>query len=60
MCGQSHFLRSFAGPAEAYRQMLGYKHWKDRGQLYVTGVDELGDIVKKGGLKEAEEMGRKA
>lgn len=60
MCGQSHFLRSFAGPAEAYRQMLGYKRWKDRGRLFVTGVDDLGDIAKGSDLKKAEEMGRNA
>lgn len=60
MCGQSHFLRSFAGPAEAYRQMLGYKHWKDRGRLFVTGVDEFGEIEGHSALQTAEEMGRMA
>ncbi|MBQ7739542.1 MAG: flavodoxin family protein [Desulfovibrionaceae bacterium] len=60
MCGQSHFLRSFAGPAEAYRQMIGYKHWNDRGRLFVTGVDEYGEIVKDKALVTAEEMGRNA
>lgn len=60
MCGQSHFLRSFAGPAEAYRQMLGYKRWKDRGRLFVTGVDDFGEIVSNKALRTAEEMGRKA
>ncbi|MBQ7608869.1 MAG: flavodoxin family protein [Desulfovibrionaceae bacterium] len=60
MCAQSHFLRSFAGPAEAYRQMLGYKHWTDRGRLFVTGVDDLGDIVGHDALAKAEDMGRNA
>ncbi|MBQ9536665.1 MAG: flavodoxin family protein [Desulfovibrionaceae bacterium] len=60
MCGQSHFLRSFAGPAEAYRQMLGYKHWQDRGRLFVTGVDEYGAMAKDKALATAEEMGRLA
>lgn len=60
MCGQSHFLRSFAGPAEAYRQMLGFKHWKDRGRLFVTGVDEYGEIAKDKALLIAEKMGREA
>ncbi len=60
MCGQSHFLRSFAGPAEAYRQMLGYKHWKDRGRLFVTGVDEFGEIAGDKALLTAESMGRGA
>lgn len=60
MCGQSHFLRSFAGPAEAYRQMLGYKRWKDRGRLFVTGVDEFGEIAGNRALRTAEDMGRNA
>ena len=60
MCGQSHFLRSFAGPAEAYRQMLGFKGWKDRGRLFVTGVDDLDEIMGNRALSTAEDMGRKA
>ncbi|MBR3664504.1 MAG: flavodoxin family protein [Desulfovibrio sp.] len=60
MCAQSHFLRSFAGPAEAYRQMLGYTRWKDRGRLFVTGVDEFGAIAGNSALSQAEEMGRMA
>lgn len=60
MCAQSHFLRSFAGPAEAYRQMLGFKHWKDRGRLFVTGVDDIGAIAGSKALIAAEEMGRNA
>ncbi len=60
MCAQSHFPRSFAGPAEAYRQMLGFKRWKDRGRLFVTGVDELGEIVGNKALATAEDMGRNA
>lgn len=60
MCGESPLLRSFAGPAEAYRQMLGYKHWKDRGRLFVTGVDEFGEMAGHKALETAQEMGRKA
>ena len=60
MCGESHFLRSFAGPAEAYRQMLGYKRWKDRGRLFVTGVDDLGAMVGNDALRVAEKMGQEA
>lgn len=60
MCGESHFLRSFTGPAEAYRQMIGYKGWKDRGRLFVTGVHELGAIVGHKALALAEDMGRNA
>lgn len=60
MCGESLFPRSFAGPAEAYRQMLGYKHWTDRGRLFVTGVHEQGAMVGHSALKRAEAMGRNA
>lgn len=60
MCGESMFLRSFAAAAESYRQMLGYKGWKDRGRLFVTGVHEMGDIQGNKALKIAEEMGRNA
>ncbi len=60
MCGQSHFPRSFAGPAEAYRQTLGYMGWKDRGRLFVTGVDEYGEIADNSALLTAEKMGRGA
>lgn len=60
MCGESMFLRSFAAAAESYRQMLGYKGWKDRGRLFVTGVHEMGDIQGNKALVTAEEMGRKA
>lgn len=57
MCGESMFPRSFAGAAEAYRQMLGLNHWKDRGRLFVTGVHEFGDIKGHKALSVAEQMG---
>ncbi len=38
VCGESWFKKSFAGPAESYRQMPGYKGWKDRGRIFVAGV----------------------
>ena len=60
MCGESLFLRSFAGPAESYRQMLGLKGWKDRGRLFVTGVHEFGDMKGHKALTVAEQMGRNA
>ena len=60
MCGESYFLRSFAGPAESYRQMLGYKRWKDRGRLFVTGMDDLGAMVGNDALRTAEKMGQEA
>lgn len=60
MCGESLFPRSFAGAAEAYRQMLGLKHWTDRGRLFVTGVHELGDMKGHKALAIAEQMGRNA
>ena len=60
MCGESLFLRSFAGPAEAYRQMLGFKGWKDRGRLFVTGVNDAGDMVGHKALATAEDMGKNA
>ena len=60
MCGESMFPRSFAGPAEAYRQMLGFKGWKDRGRLFVTGVNERGAISGHPALGTAERMGRNA
>lgn len=58
MCGESLFPRSFAGPAEAYRQMLGLKGWQDRGRLFVTGVHEQNAIKGHKALVTAEEMGR--
>lgn len=60
MCGESWFKKSFDGPAEAYRQMLGFKNWKDRGRLFVTGVHEKGAIAGNSSLKTAEKMGREA
>lgn len=60
MCGESWFKKSFDGPAESYRQMLGYKGWKDRGRLFVTSVHEKGAIVGNSSLKTAEKMGRQA
>ncbi|MDO5537601.1 MAG: NAD(P)H-dependent oxidoreductase [Desulfovibrionaceae bacterium] len=60
MCGESRLLRSFAGPAEAYRQMLGYLGWKDRGRLFVTGVNDFGAMRGKKALATAREMGRTA
>ncbi len=60
MCGESRLPRSFAGPAEAYRQMLGYKRWKHRGRLFVGGVDEYGAMKGNAALATAEEMGRNA
>lgn len=60
MCGESHFPRSFAGAAESYRQILGLKHWKDRGRLFVTGVHEYGEMKKDNAVAVAEEMGRNA
>lgn len=60
MCGESWFKKSFDGPAESYRQMLGYKGWKDRGRLFVTSVHEKGEIVAHSALKTAEKMGHEA
>ena len=60
MCGESWFTKSFDGPAESYRQMLGYKGWKDRGKLFVTGVHKKGEIIGNSSLKTAEKMGREA
>ena len=60
MCGESWFEKSFAGPAEAYRQMTGYKGWKDRGRLFATRVYDKGAIADSSVLKKAEKMGREA
>lgn len=60
MCGESHFPRSFAGAAESWRQILGLKHWQDRGRLFVTGVNEYGAMKKDKALEQAAEMGRNA
>lgn len=60
MCGESHFLRSFAGAAESWRQILGLKRWKDRGRLFVTGVHEYGEMKRENAIAAAEEMGRNA
>ena len=60
MCGESWFEKSFAGPAEAYRQMIGYKGWKDRGRLFATRVFDKGAIAGKSVLEKAEKMGREA
>ncbi len=60
MCGESMFLRSFAGAAEAYRQILGLNHWKDRGRLFVTGVHEFGAMKRHKALAIAEQMGSTA
>lgn len=60
MCGESLFPRSFAGAAEAYRQMLGFKGWKDRGRLFVCGAHEPGAMTGRRELAVAEEMGRNA
>ena len=60
MCGESWFKKSFDGPSEAYRQMLGFKGWKDRGRLFITSVHERGEIAGSSGLKTAEKMGREA
>lgn len=60
MCGESWFKKSFDGPAESYRQMLGFKGWKDRGRLFVTSVHKKGDIADNSALKTAERMGREA
>lgn len=60
MCGESWFKKSFDGPAEAYKQMLGFKGWKDRGRIFVTGVHDRGAIAGKSALKTAEKMGREA
>lgn len=60
MCGESWFKKSFDGPAESYRQMLGFKGWKDRGRLFVTSVHEKGEISGNNALKTAEKMGREA
>lgn len=44
MCGESLLSRSFTEAAEAYRQMLGIKHWTDRGRLFGTEVHEFGEM----------------
>ena len=56
------FLKGFYCLCEqiAYRQMLGSKRWKDRGRLFVTGVDDLGVMVGNEALRVAEKMGQEA
>ena len=54
MCGQTRLLRSFAGAEEAYRQATGFAGWRDRGQLYATGVDGPGVIAGSSALAEAQ------
>ena len=44
MCGESLLSRSFTEAAEAYRQILGIKHWTDRGRLFETEVHEFGEM----------------
>ena len=60
MCGESWLKKSFDGPAESYRQMLGLKGWNDCGRLFVTSVHEKGEIAGNSSLKTAEKMGREA
>ena len=60
MCGESLLLRSFAGAAEAYRQTLGLRRWKDRGRLFVSGVHEMGAMAGHPALATAAAMGRNA
>ena len=60
MCGESHFLRSFGGAAESWRQILGLKGWKDRGRLFATGINAYGAMEKSDYLKTITEMGRNA
>ncbi len=60
MCGESWFEKSFAGAAEAYRQMTGYKGWKDRGRLFATRVFDKGEVAGSSVLAKAEKMGREA
>lgn len=60
VCGESWFKKSFAGPAESYRQMPGYKGWKDRGRIFVAGVYDHGEIAGDSSLKTAEQMSREA
>ena len=60
MVGETPLLRSFAGAAESYRQMLSYKGWQDRGRLFVTCVNEFGAMCEHPAIKKAREMGRLA
>ena len=60
MVGETPLLRSFAGAASSYRQMIGYKGWKDRGRLFVTGVNSYGAMRNHPALEKAREMGRLA
>lgn len=60
MCGESFLPRSFAGAAQAYRQMIGLKGWKDRGRLFATGIGEPGAIGKSNYIPVLEKMGSQA
>ena len=40
--------------------MIGYKGWKDRGRLFVAGVNSYGAMRNHPALEKAREMGRLA
>lgn len=59
ICAGDTDTRVFNGTIEAYKNIVWYLDWQDRGMLIVPGVNDIGDIQKTGALKDAEDMGRR-
>lgn len=57
-CGEFTDMRIFEGLIKTYELLLEDLSWKDKGQLIVPGVNEVGAILKTDGLKKAEIMGK--
>lgn len=57
-CGEFTEERIFEGLKKTYELILEDREWKDRGQLIVPGVNNIGDVLKTNGLEQAEKMGK--
>ena len=57
-CAEDSEAEVFAGVIGAYKGIVNYLNWKDRGILTVPSVNKAGDVLKTGYVLKAEEMGK--
>jgi hypothetical protein len=60
LCGETELGTDFTGVTKVYKNMIGYKGWKNRGVLCIGRVSDKGDILKTECMEKIEDMGRNA
>jgi len=56
-CAEEDDQRAFEGLARSWDKIMGHLSWVEKGRLFVTSVNDVGDIKKTDALEKAQAMG---